>query len=190
MNIKINRDMQKVLFILLTGGATLSLTYLIGIVLFKSALVLGFMLSLLYFVGYSFITSLIGMAYLFGERTGHPIPGLFTMLSKRLTQEQMNNLSKDYQGKRDMYIHEFLTMRMDILFPAGMLFIITLAATLPTLTTSAINTIVLSQTMGLFVISYLVYTFLQAYLFAIKLSGESHEMTLEEVDKITMLNVT
>jgi hypothetical protein len=159
---------RKVIFLLLYLGASLSTLYLISLDILKSNLLIGFTIYLVIFLSYSFLVNLIGLLYRFTYKIGKPLPGIFSSLQGHLTQEQMNNLSADNNGKVEALIYEYLIMRMDILLPAAIVFGAIIFITLPSIANTSLNELVLSEIAGLFALSYLFYTGLQAYMFAVK----------------------
>lgn len=188
-----NLTFKRLLFVLLTAGASLSILYMLSIYVISSVFLLGFAYYLAISFSYMFLVNLIGMTYRIAFQMGHPLPGIFSTLMGHLTQEQWDLLSKDYKGRRDALIHEFVLLRMDILLPASIIFGAVVLLTLPAFTTSELNVaaLLVGTIASIFVLTYLIFTGLQAYLYGIKVAGTVlAEEKVENVIQSTFLAIT
>jgi hypothetical protein len=183
-----NNTLWTIIFVILYAGGAVSVIYILSLDVLQSNVGLSFAYFLLVFLAYSVVVNIIGLIYRFAKSKGHPLPGVFSLLMGHLTEGQVKNLSLTLDGKRSIYLYEFLLLRLDILVPAAMVFGVTLYSTIPSTLTTPSAELTLSTVIGVFVLSYLVYTVLQAYLVSVKLSGsllEEQELRLGDV--ITMV---
>lgn len=171
-----DNTLRKIIFLGLYVGAALSLIYILSVDVFRSVVLLGLVFYLIVLMSYSVCVNIVGLSFRMLKKMGKPVPDIMSrLMGGRLTDSQLQVLSKDYRGLRDALIHEFILMRLDVIIPAGAIFAITLFYTIPAVTASSLSELVVGEIGGLFVLSYLIYTCLQAFLYSVKLAGSVEE---------------
>ena len=79
-------------------------------------------------------------------------------------------------------------MRMDIIVPSGIVFFLIMNYLLPSISTSMTNYIMLGILFSIFALSYLIYTCLSAYLYAVKIMANLS--TRQNVNIDDLINAT
>jgi hypothetical protein len=138
------------------------------------------------------LMAVISMPYQFSNMNGRPLPGFYSSIFyKHLTQEQIDNLSKTDYGKERIFYHEFIVMRLDVLFPAAIVFILLIINQFPNSSNPAVYT-GLACLEGLFALAYVIYTQQQATLIGIKMVGslpQEQIMNVEDVIRMTAMEM-
>ena len=186
---RINENVVKVIYIILLIGSFLSLSYIIALQL-KSSLILGIVIYLLEITLYMLINMGIGVAYQLAWMAKHPLPGFFSLLTGHLTQMQLENLNQQFGslGNTMAVMYEFLLMRMDIIIPSGIIFFLLITTTFPSIAYNTTNAIMLGILFSIFALSYLIYTILSAYFYAIRVTSST--ATTVAINAEDLINAT
>lgn len=181
---------KKIALLALYVGAAISLTYVLAIDFFKSAVIIGFIYYAIIYFGYSVTISLTGLIYRISARLGKRMPGIFsTFLMRRLTQPQLDSLTRDYQGRRDAFIYDFLLLRMDIIMPAALVFGMIQFILIPNAIgiNANLEQLQIATITSIFGISYLLYTLVQSYLYAVRwMADVPMEVTVKDEEILDM----
>lgn len=173
--------------------ATIALFYVLDLNVIKSQALLGIIYYFFTLVLFMVLVMAFNMVYQIGRMKGMKIPGIYSSIFyKHLTNEQVTNLSQTHDGKIDIFFHEFIIMRLDIIFPASIVFALLFLNAIPTVSSSTINYIAMGELLGLFALSYLIYSQMQAKLIAIKLAGsipQEQALDINEVIRMTAMEI-
>lgn len=193
MNDQEKKMLRSMAFASVSIFATIGLFYLINIDIIKSAGLMGLIYSVFTLVLFMVLVTCVGMLYQFARIKKVNIPGIYSnVFYKHLTTQQVDNLSKSHEGRIDVFYHEFLLMRLDIILPAALIFGFIFMGNIPSIAASTINYIVMGELLGLFTLSYLIYTQMQAKMIAIKLNGsipEEQSLNLQDVIQMTAMEI-
>jgi len=173
--------------------SAISLFYILDLDLIKSQALLGLIYYFFTLVLFMVLIMVFSMVYQFSRMKGRPIPGLYSsVFYKHLTEEQVNNLSQTHEGKLDIFYHEFIVMRLDVIFPAGIVFALLFLNAIPQVASSTINYIAMGELLAIFALSYVICTQMQARLIAIKLMGsipQEQILKIEDIIQLTAMEI-
>lgn len=187
-------SIMKAMKLILLIGSIFSLSYITALGL-KSSFLLGAVTYILIMVVYMAISTGIGIAYQIARFAKHPLPGFFSMMLGHLNQTQLDNLSINYgtMGKVGAIMYEFLIMRMDIIVPSGIIFFLLITTTFPSIAANTANVLTLGIIFSVFALSYLLYTILNAFLYAIKTISNMNaqqEARIDDLIAVTLMATT
>ena len=83
-------------------------------------------------------------------------------------------------------------MRLDVIFPAGIVFALLFLNAIPQVSSNVINYIAMGELLGIFALSYVVYTQMQAKLIAIKLMGsipQEQILKIQDIIQMTAMEI-
>ena len=188
-----NPMIKKMAMSILSIFAAIAFFYVLDLNLIKNQALLGIIYYFFTLVLFMVVVMVLSMIYQYGRSKRIAIPGIYSsVFYKHLTDEQLNNLNKTHQGKLDIFYHEFMVMRLDVILPASIVFALLFLNAIPTVASSTINYIAMGDLLGIFALSYLIYTQMQAKMIAIKLAGsipEEQILNIGDVIQMTALEM-
>jgi hypothetical protein len=193
MNPQESKMVKSMAMSLIAIFAAISLFYTLDLYLIKSQLLLGLIYYFFVMVLFMALIMIVGMIYQLAMMRGKKLPGIYSSIFyKHLTEEQVANLSQTHEGKINIFYHEFILLRLDVMFPASIIFALLFLNAIPQVAVNPINYIAMADLLGIFALSYIVYTQVQANMIAIKLTGsipQEQIMKIEDVISMVAMEV-